>query len=112
MLRICDSDIGVNKYVDENVIRIYYKTSRSLIMLGWGESLRKAWISLKFITYRNYKNRRSNNTCSIESKWFFMHLIATYFPVLIDWAFRTSENVPSPFFEINLYSKKYQNTIK
>lgn len=40
----------------------------------------------------------------MESKWLFMHLIATYLPVLIDCAFRTSENVPSPFFEIRRYS--------
>ncbi len=33
-----------------------------------------------------------------------MHLIATYFPVLIDWALSTSENVPSPFLLINRYS--------
>ena len=33
-----------------------------------------------------------------------MHLMATYLPVLIDCAFSTSENVPSPFLEINLYS--------
>jgi hypothetical protein len=39
------------------------------------------------------------------SKWFFMHLIATYLPVFIDWAFRTSLKVPSPFLLINRYSK-------
>jgi hypothetical protein len=33
-----------------------------------------------------------------------MHLMATYFPVLIDYAFSTSEKVPSPFLLINLYS--------
>ena len=29
--------------------------------------------------------------------------MAKYFPFLIDWAFRTSENVPSPFFEMRRY---------
>jgi hypothetical protein len=33
-----------------------------------------------------------------------MHFIAIYFPVLIDYAFSTSEKVPSPFLLINLYS--------
>ena len=30
--------------------------------------------------------------------------MATYLPVFILWAFKTSEKVPSPFFEISLYS--------
>ena len=34
-----------------------------------------------------------------------MHLIATYLPVLMLCAFKTSENVPSPFLLISLYSK-------
>jgi len=33
-----------------------------------------------------------------------MHLMATYLPVLILCALSTSENVPSPFLLINLYS--------
>ena len=33
-----------------------------------------------------------------------MHLMATCLFVLICWACSTSENVPSPFFEISLYS--------
>ncbi len=33
-----------------------------------------------------------------------MHLIATYLEVLIDYAFNTSEKVPSPIFEISRYS--------
>ena len=33
-----------------------------------------------------------------------MHLMATYLPVLIDWAFKTSEKVPSPFLLMSLYS--------
>jgi len=39
------------------------------------------------------------------SKWFFIHLMATYLPVLMLWAFNTSEKVPSPFLEIKRYSK-------
>lgn len=34
-----------------------------------------------------------------------MHLMATYLPVLMLYAFNTSENVPSPFLLISLYSK-------
>jgi hypothetical protein len=41
-----------------------------------------------------------------------MHLIATYLPVFILWAFRTSENVPSPFFEIKRYSTRHVIRIK
>jgi len=33
-----------------------------------------------------------------------MHFIATYLFFFIDYALRTSENVPSPFLLINLYS--------
>ena len=36
-----------------------------------------------------------------------MHFIATYLFFFIDYAFKTSENVPSPFLLINLYSIKY-----
>lgn len=36
-----------------------------------------------------------------------MHLIATYLPVLMLYAFKTSENVPSPFFEIKRYSTRH-----
>jgi hypothetical protein len=61
-------------------------------MLGCGESLRRAWISLRLLT------------CSSESKWFFMHLMATYLPFLMHWALRTSEKVPSPFFATRRYS--------
>ena len=80
-----------------NVFNTYYKTSYSFIICGCGLSLRRAQISLRLLTY------------SIVSKWFFIHFMATYLPVLILWAFSTSENVPSPFLEINLYSnKKYK----
>lgn len=44
------------------------------------------------------------------SKWFFMHLMATNLPVFMDWAFKTSENVPSPFLLINLYSNNSEQT--
>ena len=44
--------------------------------------------------------------CSMESKWFFMHLMARYFPFLMLCALSTSENVPSPFLEIRRYSAK------
>ena len=39
-----------------------------------------------------------------------MHLMATYLLFLIDYAYKTSEKVPSPFLEIRRYSKvkKYQ----
>jgi len=41
----------------------------------------------------------------------FMHLIATNFPVLMFCALITSENVPSPIFDISLYSKRHQTTL-
>jgi hypothetical protein len=46
----------------------------------------------------------------MDSKWFFMHLMATCLPVLIDCALNTSENVPSPFFDIRRYSKKIKHS--
>jgi hypothetical protein len=72
----------------------YYSTSYNLIIWGCGLSLLSAYISLRLLT------------CSMVSKWFFMHLIATYFPVLMLWALSTSENVPSPFLEIKRYSTR------
>jgi len=45
------------------------------------------------------------NTFSMEI-FSFMHLIATNLPVLMFWALITSENVPSPIFDISLYSSK------
>ena len=36
----------------------------------------------------------------------FIHLMATNFPVLIFYALITSEKVPSPIFDISLYSSK------
>ena len=36
-------------------------------------------------------------TFSSESNFFFMHLIATYFPVLRERAVKTTEKVPLPF---------------
>ena len=70
----------------------YYNTSYILTMCGFGDSRRSAWISRRLFT------------CSMLSKWFFMHLIARHFPFLMDCAFSTSENVPSPFLAINRYS--------
>ena len=35
-----------------------------------------------------------------------MHFMATYLFVFVDWAFKTSEKVPSPFLLISLYSVK------
>lgn len=43
-------------------------------------------------------------TCSMLSKLFFMHFMATYLLVLIHWAFSTSEKVPSPFLANIRYS--------
>ena len=71
-----------------------YSTSRSLITFPCGLRRRNAWISRRLFTW------------SKESKWFFMHLIATYFPFLMHCAFRTSLNVPSPFFATRRYSEK------
>lgn len=34
-----------------------------------------------------------------------MHLIATYLLFFVDWAFSTSEKVPSPFLLISRYSR-------
>ena len=42
-------------------------------------------------------------TLSSESNFFFMHLIATYFPVLFESAVNTTEKVPLPFSYYNLY---------
>ena len=42
----------------------------------------------------------------MEEKWLFMHLIATYLFFFKDYAFKTSEKVPSPFLLISLYSEK------
>ena len=61
-------------------------------MFPCGDSRLRAWISRRLLTW------------SRESKWFFMHLIATYFPFLMHCAFSTSENVPSPFLATRRYS--------
>merc|ERR1719321_963171 len=68
-----------------------YSTSLSFTMCGCGDRRRSAWISRRLFTV------------SRLSKWFFMHLIATYRPDLMLCALRTSEKVPSPFFEISRY---------
>ena len=72
----------------------HYNTSISLITLGNGESLLKAWISRRLLTW------------SRLSKWFFIHLMATYLEFFMHWAFSTSEKVPSPFFATSRYSAK------
>lgn len=38
-----------------------------------------------------------------------MHFIATIPPSFNDYAFHTSENVPSPNLQTNLYSNKIKN---
>ena len=40
------------------------------------------------------------------SKWFFMHLMATYLPFLMHWALSTSLKVPSPFLATKRYSAR------
>ena len=99
------------------------------MMPGCGESRLSAWISRRLLTCggevrgrvrrgRSLSHRRSGwhwagtagaqggGTCSRLSKWFFMHLMATYLPFLMHCAFRTSENVPSPFLPMSRYSGK------
>ena len=44
-------------------------------------------------------------TWSKLSNLFFIHLMATYLPFLMHWAFSTSENVPSPFLDTRRYSE-------
>ena len=43
-------------------------------------------------------------TFSMLKKLAFMHFIATYLLFFILYAYKTSENVPSPFLDINRYS--------
>ena len=78
----------------------YWGHTRELRAIGWilgcGCNRRKAWISRRLFT------------CSKPSKWFFMHLIATYCDVLSDCALITSLNVPSPFLAIKRYSENNQ----
>lgn len=69
-------------------------------MCGCGDRRLSAWISRRLVTWGVSGGPAYSN----ESKWFFMHLMATNLPVLMDWAFSTSEKVPSPFLEISLYS--------
>ena len=86
-------------------------------MLGCGERRRRAWISRRLLTCVGWGEAQQavasqqvgstiSLACSSESKWFFMHLMATYFPFLMHWALRTSEKVPSPFFATNRYSAR------
>ena len=53
---------------------------------------------------RRWHGSGEGRTWSRESKWFFMHLMATYLPFLMHWALSTSEKVPSPFLPIRRYS--------
>ena len=99
------------------------------MMPGCGESRLSAWISRRLLTCgdevrgRIRRGRssslgaaagaglgqmgaRGGSTCSRLSKWFFMHLMATYLPFLMHCALRTSENVPSPFLPMSRYSDK------
>ena len=60
-----------------------------------------AWISFNFFTFYRLSN------------FFFMHLIATDFPVFSDCAVNTTEKVPLPFSYYSLYwsifiNKKYK----
>ena len=64
------------------------------MMFPCGDSLRNAWISRRLLTW------------SSESKWFFMHLMATYLPFLMHCAFSTSLKVPSPFLATRRYSAR------
>lgn len=85
----------------------YYRTSKSLTICEWGDNFFKAWISRRLLTWKIFEISINivRITCSRESKWFFMHLMATYLLFWIDWAMITSENVPPPFFLIRRYSK-------
>ena len=80
-------------------------------MFGWGLNLLSAWISLRLLTYNKNETLYFILTFSMLKKLAFMHLIATYLFVLMLYACNTSENVPSPFFEINRYSKKQKIVI-
>lgn len=81
----------------------YNSISINLTTFSWGDNFFKHWISLKLLTYSNYVY------------YYFMHLIATKFLFLSDFACNTSLKVPSPFFIINLYSlinfNKYLHSI-
>ena len=68
-----------------------YKTSSRVMIWGWGDKRRRAWISRNVFTW------------SMLSKWFRIHLIAWYEPRFTFWALSTSEKVPSPFLDTSLY---------
>lgn len=86
------SKTSAKRPVGSSLHTAYYRISINLTICGCGESRRRAWISLRLLTW------------SRELKWFFMHLMATNLPVLMLWALRTSLKVPSPFLEIRRYS--------
>ena len=87
-----NSNTRAKRPVGSSLIGHYYITSINLMILACGDKRRKAWISRRLFTF------------SIESKWFFMHFIATCLPVRVLWALNTSLKVPSPFFEMSRYS--------
>lgn len=62
-----------------------YSASIIFIMFSCVDRILSAWISLSFLTFSRLSN------------FFFMHLIATYLPVLSDRAVNTTEKVPLPF---------------
>lgn len=55
------------------------------MIFSWGERMFSAWIYFSFFTFYRLSN------------FFFMHLIATYFPVFSERAVNTTEKVPLPF---------------
>ena len=71
-----------------------------------------AWISRSFLTYEKVLTawKRGGKICGVDTLsmeiFSFMHLMATSFPVLMFCALITSEKVPSPIFDISLYSRK------
>lgn len=88
-----NSNTKASRLVGSSLHKSYYKISTSLIIYGFGDKRRKAYISLKVLTY------------SIFLNLLFMHLIATKPPVCIFCAFKTSLKVPSPLLPINRYSR-------
>ena len=92
ILRSISSKTKPKRPLRSSLFLCYNMTSKSFTMWGWGDNRFNAWISRKLFT------------SSLLLNSFFMHLIATNFPVDMFWAFITSLKVPSPFFEINLYS--------
>lgn len=70
----------------------------------------KAWSWITCVHVNQKNSMFDKNTWSRESKWFFMHFMATYLPFFMHCAFKTSEKVPSPFFATSRYSTPAQPT--